>query len=308
MKGLELAKAYYEQYGLPMLQQQFPQYMDRIAVGLVGHGSECFGFDDGISRDHDFEPGFCLWLTPEDEKEFGFKLFRAYRKLPKEFGGVQIEQKSLFGADGKGVHTIDDFYAFYTGTGRAPESNEEWLAIPDCYLAEATNGEVWSDPLGVFSAIRETLKNGMPEDVRLKKLASAVFHMAQKGQYNYARCLAHGEKAAAALMLAGFARAAAGAVFLCNRAHAPYDKWLFRALRALPLLGTQTADRLEMLLAAPYDRTGNTQLIEQICADVAQQIRAQDLSERTEAYLEGYAYCIRDKIRDNNLRNSPVML
>ena len=63
-----------------------------------------------------------------------------------------------------------------------------------------------------------------------------------------------------------------------------------------------------MLLAAPYDRTGNTQLIEQICADVAQQIRAQDLSERTEAYLEGYAYCIRDKIRDNNLRNSPVML
>ena len=63
MKGLELAKAYYEEYGRPMIQEKFPKYAERIAVGLAGEGSECFGYDDELSRDHDFEAGFCLWQT-----------------------------------------------------------------------------------------------------------------------------------------------------------------------------------------------------------------------------------------------------
>ena len=67
MQGLEEARALYEEYGRPMLHAQFPQLEERIAVGLVGHGSECYGFDDAISRDHDFARGFCLWLKDEDD-------------------------------------------------------------------------------------------------------------------------------------------------------------------------------------------------------------------------------------------------
>ena len=61
--GLELCEAFYEEYGRPMILQKFPEYEKMIAAGLVGEGSECFGFDDQTSRDHDFGPGFCLWLT-----------------------------------------------------------------------------------------------------------------------------------------------------------------------------------------------------------------------------------------------------
>ena len=61
MKGLELAKAYYEEYGRPMIREKFPDYEGRIAVGLAGEGSECFGYDDEISRDHDFEAGMNTW-------------------------------------------------------------------------------------------------------------------------------------------------------------------------------------------------------------------------------------------------------
>ena len=129
-KGLELARAYYEQYGRPMLEKEFPDVLDRIAAGLCGHGSECFGYDDAVSRDHDFEPGFCLWLTDEDERTFGFRLFRAYRRLPQEFEGIRLENKSLFGSDFKGVHTIRQFYSFYIGE-HLPQTNEEWLQIPD---------------------------------------------------------------------------------------------------------------------------------------------------------------------------------
>ena len=71
MNGMELAERYYETYGRPMLHEKYPEYETRIAVGLVGEGSECFGFDDRISRDHDFGPAFCLWLEKKDYQEIG---------------------------------------------------------------------------------------------------------------------------------------------------------------------------------------------------------------------------------------------
>ena len=67
MNGLELSRAYYETFGRPMLEERFPELLPKIAVGLCGSGSECWGYDDAVSRDHDFEPGFCIFLSEEDE-------------------------------------------------------------------------------------------------------------------------------------------------------------------------------------------------------------------------------------------------
>ena len=91
MKGLELSRAYFERFGRPMLEEQFPELLPFLAAGLCGSGSECFGWDDEVSRDHDFEPGFCLFL-PEEElvsRRQEFLLERAYAKLPAAFGGVE---------------------------------------------------------------------------------------------------------------------------------------------------------------------------------------------------------------------------
>ena len=56
MKGLELCELYYKEVGAPMIAGKFPGYEEKIAVGLVGDGSECFGYDDELSRDHDWGP------------------------------------------------------------------------------------------------------------------------------------------------------------------------------------------------------------------------------------------------------------
>lgn len=305
MKGLELAKNYYEEFGLPMLQRDFEQYIDRIAVGLVGHGSECFGYDDALSRDHDFEPGFCLWLTAEDEREFGFKLFRAYSKLPKEYQGLTVAKKSLFGRDAKGVHTIDEFYSYYIGSKELPKSNYDWLSIPDFYLAEAVNGEVFCDKLGEFTRRRQYLINECPEEVWQKKIASALFYMAQYGQYNYSRCLKHGEKSAAALALSEFARHTAQVCYLINKKYAPYYKWLFRGLMDIGC--TEINAELDILLSCPHSED-NISLIEEICRSINEMLIAQCYTDKAIDYLEPVAYDINDRIKDSQLRNMPIML
>ena len=308
MKGIELSRVFYEEHGKIMLEKEFPQYIDRIAVGLVGHGSECFGYDDEISTDHDFEPGFCIWITEEDEKEFGFKLFRAYSKLPKEFMGVKCLEKSALGSKEKGVKTISEFYSAYTGRKGAPETLEDWLYTPSHYFAEATNGEIFTDPLGEFSRIRAIIKNGMPEDVRLKKIASCSLKAAQSGQYNYKRCISHGEIGAARLALDEFARNCAELVFLLEKRHAPYYKWIFRAMKDLTKLSS-LSEKIERLLTLPSDETLLTELaIEDVSREIIDEFKAQGITEATCNYLESHAYSINDKINSPEIRNLNIFL
>ena len=62
MKGLELCEKYFREVGYPALKDCFPELLPEITVGLVGQGSECLGFDDAYSRDHDWGPSFAMWL------------------------------------------------------------------------------------------------------------------------------------------------------------------------------------------------------------------------------------------------------
>lgn len=88
MQGLELSERFYNEYGREMIASGFADYENVIAVGVSGEGSDCFGYDDEISRDHDFEAGFCLWIPDRLEHELEFKLSRAYAKLPTVYLGV----------------------------------------------------------------------------------------------------------------------------------------------------------------------------------------------------------------------------
>jgi len=118
MKGLEISEAYFAAYGMPMLQEQFPDLLPHVAAGLFGSGSECFGFDDELSRDHDFDPGFILLLPSEDvvDRKREFAIERAYAALPSEFMGVTRPLMAPVGGSRRGVVRLTDFLADKTGS------------------------------------------------------------------------------------------------------------------------------------------------------------------------------------------------
>jgi len=306
MRGLEESKAYFLAFGRDWFEARLPELFPRLAFGLAGHGSECFGFDDDLSRDHDFTCGFAVWLSDEDEERYGFEVMRAYSSLLREHAPGDAGKSSKLGESEHGVRRIRDFYLRHIGLPSAPESWQQWLYTPEHAFAEAVNGEVFLDGPGTFSAIRKEIAEGMPEDVRLKKIASRVVTMAQSGQYNFSRCHRHGEHGAAALALGQFVTACSSLVFLFNRRFCPYYKWMLRAMKTLPRLG-ELASPLEFLLCDPASPDEKAAMISDICAQIAAELARQELSDAKDDYLEAHAFEIMKKIRSPHIRALHVM-
>ena len=309
MKGIEISKAYFEEYGRPMLEKDFSDILPYLCVGMVGSGSDCYGFDDEISRDHDFEPGFCIFIPNEDvvDRRKEFLLERAYAKLPTEFMGLKRSLVSPVGGRRNGVIRISDFYLNKIGSADGKLSVLDWLTISESYLFEATNGEIFFDNYGEFSEIRNRIMN-MPEDIRLKKLAGNMLLMAQSGQYNYGRCLSHGETGAAQLAVIEFVNAAMKTIFLLNKKYMPYYKWSFRAMRDLKLFST-FSDSFEYLLTSENDSVTaqtKTDVIEDIASMIIGYLIDNEMTKAICGDLEKHAYSVNDSISDPNIRNMNI--
>ncbi len=308
MKGMELSKKYFEEYGLPMLQNEFPEDMKQVAVGLVGEGSECFGYDDEISKDHDFGPGFCIWIPIETYSAVGEKMQEAYDRLPAVFMGHERISTSM--SDKRvGVIPLETFYSRYTNCGPFPTDNVNWMNIPESYLATVTNGEIFMDNYGVFTKAREHILKFYPEDVLRKKLANRVAVMAQSGQYNYVRSSKRGDYGSAYLACAEFVKAALSCIFLLNRQYAPFYKWIFRAARQLPKM-KETVSSLERLIKIADD--ANTvhikqDMIENICSDVADELRATGFTKEKDNFLQLHIKELMAGIEDVRIRSMHVM-
>jgi hypothetical protein len=73
MGAIESNRRFYEENVAGLIHTRFREYEERIAVGIAGEGSDCFGYDDLILRDHDHfyvsvKPKTCLC-----EKEKGME-------------------------------------------------------------------------------------------------------------------------------------------------------------------------------------------------------------------------------------------
>lgn len=322
--GMQLSQSYWQTYGKTLLDQpKFAKYKNRIAAGLVGHGSECYGFDDEISRDHDFGPGFCLWLTDEDYAEIGADLQDAYDALPQEYAGFGSRNetpraKSCESSKRVGVFSISEFFENLTGFPTAPAANEPhlWLSLSESTLAAATNGKIFADPLGEFSKTRQSFKL-MPDEVRISLISRRLGMISQAGQYNFPRMIARKDASAAWLSINEFVRATASIVFLLNNpvtaGYLPYYKWQFAALRKLsnrmasrlPEVCGKLESVMRLSSAACFGCDGSggdgfgeggkgagiaqkqvTQIIDSICEDIVRELQYEGLSDCSETFLE----------------------
>ncbi len=277
LSGMELCERYFNAFGRPMLKRNFSGYLDSIACGLAGEGSECLGFDDNLSADHDYGPSFCIWTDlPDDICQ---SLQKAYDLLPKTYMGMK-RLETPTGKGRTGVVKTSDFLKKFTGFDHVPAGSEEWQYTSDELLACAVNGRVFMENSGEFSDMRRRLLVGEPEDIRLRKLAAELEKMAQSGQYNYPRAIKRGDKAAAHFALSAFMESAMKAAHILSRKYAPYSKWLLRSTAEMPRF-----DGLAREIENTASGKDISESIENACRIIRTELKNQLICHTEEAYL-----------------------
>ncbi len=239
---IENSRQFYEEKVAPMIREKFGEYESRIAVGLSGEGSDCFGFDDDISRDHDFGTGVCLWITDEDMPVFGRALQEAYDAIVAEKERSYLTERLR---ERRGVMTIHDFYSnilrIDCDTKGCTMSEKQWMQLDHACLATAVNGEIFRDDPGAFSAFRKLLLDYYPERIWRIRIAEKMHEYSAALQVNYARCMTRKDTVSAQICKVRGMEAAMELFFLLKRTYPPYYKWTFRALKDIDEKGEFTA-------------------------------------------------------------------
>ncbi len=307
VKGLELSRRYFETLVKPAFQREFPDVYPLLAFGLVGPGSECYGWDDDISRDHDWGPKVCIWVPDELFQTWGGALQKLYSSLPGECCGHGPVHRVDTGALRDGVIGVSRFYETYLGSGHAPRDLLEWIQVSEENLSLCTNGSVFYDEAGHFSRIREALAAYYPRDVWYKKIASHCVLFSQHGQYNLGRAWKRGDRLAAAYDLAMAAREAASLSLLLERRYRPFYKWQFRALRESGDFGRRIAHMLEILLRT--EEQGEKSRVIEACASLLAEKIKQNLGVSGEgkfpqegSFLQDTGFLVQEMIEDSVLR------
>ena len=328
------SRIFYEMHGKQMIHDKFPDYEDRIAVGLIGEGSDCFGFDDEISTDHDYEAGFCMWLTEKDYQLIGNELQREYEELIRRY--TEANHNNLFLSSRRGVFSINSFYNSLLGTTIDFEKeidfwHEQMLdydKVSENQLAVVTNGLLFQDPLGIFGRIRMELLSYYPQEIWRRKLAQSIHEFSQYAQSNYARMMARGDRITAHLCISKAVEAAMDIIYLLRHTYAPYYKWKKKGLEKmalqerkylfaaeiLPLLDEivmlpmQTLAWLEEKYSASEINVKDkcVELFERVAALILAELNRKKLVNGKDTFLEGYIGQILtgNKIVEESLENN----
>lgn len=246
--GLDLARAFYHEALQPILAKHHPRTPHSAA--LLGSGSEVLGFDDAVSRDHNWGPRLQLFLSAPDHARLSASISQTLRRhLPYQFRGYATNWSApkqenddqgtqlLAPIDSGEVNhrvellSIDGFMRAHFGLGSDHKLRAaDWLSIPQQKLLTFTSGEVFHDALGL-----ETIRQRFafyPRDVWLYLLACGWQRIAQD-EHLAPRAGSVGDELGSRLIASRLVRSIVLLCFLLERTYAPYPKWLGSAFQQL---------------------------------------------------------------------------
>jgi hypothetical protein len=176
-------------------------------------------------------------------------------QLPATFRGYALRE-GYSAWSGLELAGLETYLERTIGMRQAPQTYQEWLSIPEEDIIHIVAGEVWHDPLGRFSAVRDTLNGYYPEPVRLRRIAHWCRYFSGMGTYALKRAILRDNELYATITFARAMRLGVQLAFLLDQRYYPYDKWLLAYFEQLPRM----AERLRPLVyeavrvATPWER------------------------------------------------------
>jgi hypothetical protein len=241
---------------LPLLHSHFPDETRHIAAGFFGYGSEVLRLDDQYSTDHHFGLRVNI-LLPEALKASKGQAIEdgLAAHLPHTWRGRELRE-GYTRTKGVELASLEHHLRSTIGLDHPPQTLTEWLKIPEEDITHIVAGEVWHDPSGGFTAIRDTLAAYYPEPVRLRRLAHWCRYFSGMGVYALKRALLRDNQLYASTTFARSLRWGVQMAFLLDRRYYPYDKWMTEMFHRLPRMGARLAHIVDEAprLETPWQR------------------------------------------------------
>lgn len=123
IKGLELSESFFNENKALLFKKIPSNAIEYITIGLFGFGSECYGVDDEISEDHDFDQGFIILVEDSVPLTDFLKIKQTYDCLPKLY-----KRFCLLNQTKHGVHYMKE-YLNYLGVNDIKNISDESKAL-----------------------------------------------------------------------------------------------------------------------------------------------------------------------------------
>jgi hypothetical protein len=232
---------FWDEVVLPILRAHFPQETAQMAAGFFGYGSEVLRLDDRYSTDHQFGLRVNILLPQALKDARGTAIEDGLAAhLPQNWRGRSLRE-GYTRTKGVELASLEHHLRSTIGLDRPPQTHAEWLKIPEEDITHIVAGEVWHDPLGRFTAIRQALAAYYPEPVRLRRLAHWCRYFSGMGVYALKRALLRRNELYASTTFARSLRWGVQMAFLLDRTYYPYDKWMTEMFHRLPRMGARLA-------------------------------------------------------------------
>ena len=248
--AIELGRRFFHEIVRPAMQEVCPAQLAAAACGRFGMGSECLGLDDAISRDHHWGPKVEILLPDDLFAATDPAVWRTVAaRFPHEFDGFKLEA-GYVGGPGLAPEGISSFLSRTIGRTAPPESDLDWLDIPEEDIVHVVNGEVWHDPTGELSHIRAVFAGYYPDVVWKRRLAHWCRYASGMGLYWMRRAWLRRNAVFLYTSFGNTLKRTLELAFLLNRTYFPYEKWLYPLFGRLdhlapemtPLVDEATAD------------------------------------------------------------------
>jgi len=272
---IDISREFFEQIVRPILVQAFPQETAQTAFGVFGYGSEALKLDDELSRDHHWGLRIDALMPDAIFQTHGQRMMQTLQsQLPESYQGHSLREGHLAGA-GLAPDSLTAYLQRTIGLERAPQNYAEWLHFPEEDIIHIVNGEVWHDPLGEFTRIRQTLAHYYPEPVRLRRIAHWCRFVSGMGTYALKRAILRNNDYYATTRFTNALRLSIQLAFLLDKQYFPYDKWLMAYFQRLPRLYKPLAPLVDEAVLLTTGWTRKLTLLEQM-ADILDQTLVAD--------------------------------
>jgi hypothetical protein len=241
MLGLEISRRYFAEWGLPYLQREWPELVNRAAAGRVG-SSDTVGEDDEWSQNQELGPSFELWLTRDDYRRSGSRLQHAINSAapiettPARYRSLERPKETI------SVASIDAVFERQLGCTTPPARARDWFAHGqgeslvdrEARLYFMKHSAIFHDPLGEFTTRRDAFSQ-YPRDVRLKVMHTHCTTLWTITNYKFGWRLVHRtDPYPLHSAISQFAEAAMRLCFSLHNDFAPHWQWLHYQFLRLP--------------------------------------------------------------------------